>query len=97
MKKSELKQIIKEEIEKLLSENERFSSQTWIKKLTPQIQAAVEQLKKKYPKHDIVIVSNDRHWNQKLHGTHTLLVSGPTDNSLKVELKNLIKNKIFVL
>jgi hypothetical protein len=67
---------LKEEI----NEGSLYSSQQWIKKLTPKIEKDVESLKKQFPKYDISLVKN----RYESDGSYTLDISGKntsdTDN-----------------
>jgi len=94
MKKSELKQIIKEEIEKIFDEDStksRMSVMQLITQLTPQIEQTIEKLKSTYPKHVFTLSSNDK-WrpdDESLVGTYTLSVSGPQNDDLEIELNSI--------
>jgi hypothetical protein len=91
MKKSELIQIIKEEIKKELNKNSRMSGMKLIRKLTPDIENKINNLKIKYPLHKFSITSNDRFRpdDKDLRGTYTLGYSGPDSDELEDIIDNI--------
>jgi len=87
MKKSELKQLIREEISNILKENTRTSGNILIQKLTPEIEDKIKYIKNNYPNLDFKLVSNNNYYDDKsLKGTYTFSYRGPADE----EMQNLI-------
>lgn len=78
-------------VENRLTNQSFSSSMQLIRNLTDQIKQKIEDLKLKYPENEFTITSNDK-WRPDradLRGTYTLGVSGPSNDELKAELKNI--------
>jgi len=86
MKKSELKQLIREEISNILKENTRTSGNILIQKLTPEIEDKIKYIKNNYPNLDFKLVTNNNYDDKSLKGTYTFSYRGPADE----EMQNLI-------
>jgi len=91
MKKSELKQLIKEEIINHLKEQSIMTGMKHIPNLTPEIESKIKNLKNLYPKHEFYLTSNDR-WKpdrKDLYGTYTFSYSGPKNDELRDIINHL--------
>jgi hypothetical protein len=89
MKKSELKQLIKEKIQHPINEQSFMQGMKTILSLTPDIESKIQNLKDSYPKHEFRLTPNSE-WKPErkdLYGTYTFSYYGPKDE----ELKDLIK------
>lgn len=74
-----------------MNEGSIYSSQTWIKKLTPKIEKDVELLKKQFPKYNISLVKN----RYETDGSHTLSISSKnTPDADDKKLEKVIASKI---
>ena len=68
-----------------VNEGSLYSSQQWIKKLTPKIEKDVESLKKQFPNYNISLVRN----RYEIDGSYTLSISGK--NTSDADNKNIQK------
>jgi hypothetical protein len=85
--------ITEDEYKAKLMKETSMSGMTLIKKLTPEMQAKIEQLQKEYPNHKFTLTPNDR-WKpdrKDLRGTYTLSYSGPSNDILYDIIQDLKK------